>query len=224
MNAAWTPTIPQIKEVFTSAVNQAGGHVTDTYADEQRLYMRSVLPGVREVKAGDGLQGGAALRVAESEIEIHPYVFRQVCRNGAVVLAGLETRRFERLSGDEAWKNPDILPELAETVHACCSAETFANNTEQMRLSARATSFMNVMPLLADLPPDVVVQILERFDKDRSRSVYALMNAVTSVARDTRDPERRWRLEELGGGMLARLEPVLQPDDAAAMIRDLILD
>jgi hypothetical protein len=29
------------------------------------------------------------------------------------------------------------------------------------------------------------------------------MNAITSLARDTRDPERRWRLEELGGGMLA---------------------
>jgi hypothetical protein len=27
------------------------------------------------------------------------------------------------------------------------------------------------------------------------------MNAVTSVARDTRDPELRWRLETFGGGI-----------------------
>ena len=33
------------------------------------------------------------------------------------------------------------------------------------------------------------------------------MNAVTSVARDTRDPELRWRLEEFGGGI-----PVAMPE------------
>ena len=40
---------------------------------------------------------------------------------------------------------------------------------------------------------------------DRNR--FGLMNAVTSVARDTRDPDARWRLEELGGGIGARLRP-----------------
>jgi hypothetical protein len=43
------------------------------------------------------------------------------------------------------------------------------------------------------------------------------MNAVTSVARDTRDPELRWRLEEFGGGIpaLAR-DPSPRLDDARA--------
>ena len=33
------------------------------------------------------------------------------------------------------------------------------------------------------------------------------MNAVTATARDTRDPDLRWRLEEFGGGIPALLKP-----------------
>ncbi len=38
------------------------------------------------------------------------------------------------------------------------------------------------------------------------------MNAVTSVARDTADPEVRWRLEEMGGGICAGHTPAPKPD------------
>jgi hypothetical protein len=57
---------------------------------------------------------------------------------------------------------------------------------------------------------------MERFFQEGDRSRLALMNAVTSVARDTPDPEVRWRLEELGGGIPVGRAPVLQPDDTAA--------
>jgi hypothetical protein len=42
------------------------------------------------------------------------------------------------------------------------------------------------------------------------------MNAVTSVARDTQDPDLRWRLEELGGGLPVERCPTTDPDDVAA--------
>jgi hypothetical protein len=59
--------------------------------------------------------------------------------------------------------------------------------------------------------------ILERFFREPDRSRFALMNAVTSVARDTADPELRWRLEEMGGGIPVGRAPGLQPDDRAAV-------
>ena len=43
------------------------------------------------------------------------------------------------------------------------------------------------------------------------------MNAVTSLVRDTRDPEVRWRLEELGGGIPALVAPTRKPDSSVAM-------
>ena len=55
------------------------------------------------------------------------------------------------------------------------------------------------------MPPEIAAQLLDsirgRYTASRDRSRFGLMNAVTSVARDTRDPELRWRLEELGGGI-----------------------
>jgi hypothetical protein len=35
------------------------------------------------------------------------------------------------------------------------------------------------------------------------RSPFGLANAVTAVARDTRDPDLRWNLEEFGGAVVA---------------------
>ena len=59
-------------------------------------------------------------------------------------------------------------------------------------------------------------EIMRRFSRDRDRSVFGLANAVTSLARDQEDPEVRWRLEELGGGVLARIPPRTKPHGSAA--------
>jgi hypothetical protein len=52
-----------------------------------------------------------------------------------------------------------------------------------------------------------VHQILKRFSVGREQTRFGLMNAVTSVARDTSDPDARWRLEELGGAIGALILP-----------------
>jgi hypothetical protein len=44
-----------------------------------------------------------------------------------------------------------------------------------------------------------IPQMLDEFFAAGDRSRYGLMNAVTATAREQRDPEDRWRLEELGG-------------------------
>jgi hypothetical protein len=48
-----------------------------------------------------------------------------------------------------------------------------------------------------------LIEMLERFWRERDPSRCGLMNAVTSVARDTAEPRRRWELEELGGALVA---------------------
>jgi len=64
-----------------------------------------------------------------------------------------------------------------------------------------------MLPMLSRMPSgirdQVVGQILERFLGEGDHSRFGLMNAVTSVARDTPTPELRWNLEELGGGVPA---------------------
>jgi hypothetical protein len=208
------PTTAEIKALFAEEIAAAGGVVSDTFDDGARLFTRSVLPGLREVAKGDRVQGGVALRATEAEVSVHPYVFRLVCKNGAIVAHAIQTRHLE---GEDFVTVEEFAGGVRAAVRDCCSPEAFTANAEQMR-SARemqADLALNLLPYLSRMSravmPQIVRSIMERFTGELDRSRFALMNAVTSVARDTADPEIRWRLEELGGGICVGRTPALEP-------------
>jgi hypothetical protein len=228
------PTTQQIRETFFAEVTEAGGTVSDTFEDRDCLLMRSILPLADEVRPKDLVQGGVALRVSGTQIMVHPYVFRQVCRNGAIMPQTLGTQRLERIEGEE-WMasteaSAEVLAALGAAVSACLGQEVFASAREQMRAAsvtdAKTDQLLALVLHFPGLPDHVryrlVADILERFTQERDPSQYGLMNAVTSVARDTEDPEVKWRLEELGGGIPALRPPVARPMGGAA--RPLVTD
>jgi hypothetical protein len=200
-------TTREIAEIFANEISAAGGKVIDTFDDGERLFLRAVLAGEREVKAKDRVQGGVALRATEEEIWISPYIFRQVCSNGAIRAHALQSQHFCRLdfaSRDE----PRRVYEMVEAIRACCQEAAFAESTHEMRTAQdlRVDISLTIMPLLMRLPQNerngaLVREILHRFSAGRDLSRFGLMNAVTSVARDQRDPDERWRLEEIGGAV-----------------------
>jgi hypothetical protein len=212
-------TTEEIQSVFQKEIAAAGGTVTDTYNDGTRLFTRSVLPRVREVRQKDQVQGGVALRATEREIYIHPYVFRLVCKNGAILARATQTQQIadlDRLTREES------IPMLQAAIRACCVEEAFTVATEQMRTAAtvaadRLIMMARFLSRVAPADPQVATMIIKRFLDGGDRSRFGLMNAVTSVARDTRDPELRWRLEEAGGGIPVGWHPApFLPDEAAA--------
>jgi hypothetical protein len=217
-------TTAEIKALFAEEISAAGGSVLDTYDDGARLFTRSTLALVREVQRSDKMQAGVALRAHESEVWVHPYVFRLVCRNGAIMSHALQTRQVEVREFDTT---EEASGAVRAAIRDCCAEEAFTVATDQMR-SARevqADLALNLLPFLSRLPSEAGAQvfrsIMERFFQETDRSRFGLMNAVTSVARDTADPDIRWRLEELGGGIPAGRMPEIQPDDtalAAAMV------
>jgi hypothetical protein len=208
-----------IHTLFAEEVLAAGGTVTDGFDDGERLFARSVLPAVAEVRPGDRVQGGAALRAAGGEVWVHPYVFRQVCRNGAIVAHAIETRHLADLGSLTADECDEA---VREAVRACCAPEAFAAAAGEMRAAVGADIdvALTMMPVLARLSgrhgQRLLREVLERLFRDGDRSRFGLMNAVTSLARDTSDPDLRWRLEEFGGGVPALRAPEVPSDDAAA--------
>ena len=74
-------TTAEITGVFTESVQGHSGRVTEVFDDGARLFIRSLLPHKDEVRPQDEMQGGLALNANEEEICLHPYLFRQVCRN-----------------------------------------------------------------------------------------------------------------------------------------------
>jgi hypothetical protein len=201
-------TTREVGEIFENEIGAAGGKVRDRFDDGTRLYLRAILPGEREVRPGDRVQGGVALRGTQEEISVHPYLFRQVCSNGAIRAHALESRhilRPEFSSGDESQRTY----ELVEAIRQCCTEAAFAESAREMR-SAQTTDMdraLEMLPVLAGLAHDprmrsIVTSLIHQYLKrlrDGDHSRFSFMNLVTATARDQRDPEIRWRLEVLGG-------------------------
>lgn len=225
MTIEYIPQTSAVKEAFEQEVADAGGQVTDAFDDGCRLFLRSVFPGPMEVRPGDSTSRGVALRSRESQILVHPYFLRHVCRNGAIAGRALDTRRVDRYEyatcpgAEEA-----VLLEVRQAVRDCLDEKILAQAANRMRTMAEteADAALTLLPEILKLEPDnasrVVDLVLGRYERQPERSLLGLMNAITSVARDTRDHDTRWRLEEAGGGMLARLVPAPTPRGAPAAL------
>jgi hypothetical protein len=213
-------TTAQILTAFGEEVTARDGRVTDTFHDGQRLFTRSVLPHVEHVRPGDRVQGGVALKAIDERVWLYPYLFRLVCRNGAIVAETLEARSLEDLHELEA---ETALQAIRDGIEACCAPEVFLGTVRKMRAACevQADLALNLLPLLSRLPSgnaELLTQIADQFFREGDSSRFGLGNAVTAIARDTRDPELRWNLEEFGGGVAVGIVP-RQPADGGRAVR-----
>ena len=207
----YQPATGTIIEAFVEEIESLGGTVPDVYDDGQRLCARAVLPPIADVRPGDAIRAGVAVRVMGTEIAVHPYTFRKVCSNGAIAGHALETRRLERVATADVfaptYEVDLVMTDFVLATHACASEDAFTRVADEMRSAAEIEADLAIqfLPYVSRMPAHVVPLIFQRLAAGRDMTMFGLMNAVTSVARDTRDPELRWRLEELGGSMPARV-------------------
>lgn len=215
-----TLTTGTILEVFTDEVQDRGGRIAETFRDGERLIVRALLPHGGEARPRDPMQGGLALRTTEDELWLHPYLYRQVCSNGAIMANAVESLRVD-CRGDYSLEEGTAI--LRQAIANCAAEDVFSQTMDGIRTAAatEVDMMLNFMPLLTHLREagmeQLMQQILGQFLGGRDQTQFGFMNAVTSVAREERDPETRWRLEELGGGIGARVLP-RQPVDAPGAV------
>jgi hypothetical protein len=214
-------TTSRVRTIFQDEIVALGGTVSDVFHDDTRLFARSVLPQFRDVGTDDRLQCGVAIRADAEEIRIHPYVFRLICSNGAIMAHALEARTLLNTASADGGGESAV----REAVRACGSDDAFARSTDEIRSAQDVADdvLLSLMPLLTRIDPSggatLLKKTLGRFFGARDRSRFSLMNALTSLARDTEDPEVRWRLEEAGGGVpvTAPTHPVRRGADAHSL-------
>ncbi len=230
MNAMYLPAAPEILDAFEHEVRELGGTVRDVYAEGDLLFARAILPDEMDVRPGDRVHGGVAVRTHDTEILVHPYTYRVVCTNGAISASSSGSRVVQRVELAAPTVVIDgVLDDLREAIHTSGNPPALQQTISAMRSAAdrEADILFQLMTALPHMPPgvraSVLRTILRRFEAEGDRSTLGLVNAVTSVARDTVDPELRWRLEEVGGGMLAwvpeprrSLVPGLEPFESTS--------
>ncbi|MBI3469047.1 MAG: hypothetical protein HY000_39085 [Planctomycetes bacterium] len=146
------PATREIKEHFTEEIRTVGGTVQDAFDDGVRLFLRAVLAVTDEVRPKDRIQGGVALRTTADEILVHPYTFRQVCRNGAIMPHVLGTERIRRVPFSAPSEDIEqVLEEVSEAVRTCASGEAFSAAADQMRSATELSAdlALHMLPMLA---------------------------------------------------------------------------
>jgi len=218
------PTTQQLADAFTEQVRALGGYRSDCYDDGERLFIRSVLPLTDDVGPGDTINGGIAIRADGLSIFVHPYTMRQVCTNGAIMATATQSVRIERVAHDgiviPSYDIDAILARFTDAVAACAEPDVFLQATGDMRASMHM-SFnlgMHFLQMMDRLPiaaaRELMRHVLAEMANDDEHTLFDYMNAITATARDTRDPEARWYLEEMGGSLIARAHA---STDAVAM-------
>jgi hypothetical protein len=198
-------TTAQILDVFTEEIAARGGRLTGTYHADRRLFVRATVPGVQDVRPGDALQGGVALKATGEAACLYPYLFRLVCQNGAIMAQALFARSLENLHQQAP---EEALQSVREGVAACCSREVFLDSMRRARAAAEAGADVLLRMLLSSVglwsgaSPSLLSHVMDEFFRGKDRTLFGLANAVTSVARETEDPDVRWDLEESGGAIL----------------------
>jgi hypothetical protein len=102
---------------------------------------------------------------------------------------------------------------LREGIAECCEPAVFKKSIKRVQSLAMSgvDGLLSILPHAAELERAGVGRFLNeiilRFLDDNDRSPFGWMNAITATARDARNQDDRWRLEELGGGVGARILP-----------------
>ncbi len=192
--------LDDIERIVREEVTAQGGHIHEFLRDEDRLYARTINAPFREVAPEDCVQAGVAVRVNRTEVSIRPYIFRQVCINGAISATSDEAEDFDLqalgcISEQET--------QLRDTIRACGHARVLPREVERFRSFRSQAVDRGMMMItmmqthLAKATHSELLDILTQFDKEEANA-WGVMNAVTAVARRTSDARRKWQLEEIG--------------------------
>jgi hypothetical protein len=217
------PPTQEIAAIAREEVHAAGGGVSECVENERDLFFRAVLPITGEVGPGDLVRSGIALRTAAKVIVVSQYTLRQVCRNGRIASDTEDAGRIRRVGfAAPAEAIAAVIAELRDSLRRCCLGESFSTEVQKMESAAEtdATGALEMLPRLYHVPQRrltaIHTEVAKRFRRDGDGTLFGLMNAVTSVARDEADPHIRWQLEELGGAIPSLVFPRAKPGGAQA--------
>jgi hypothetical protein len=222
----YLPALADITAIVEEECTARGAPSVDCYCDEQRLIARAIFGPAQSVQPGDEVRGGIAVRATGPNIFVHPFTWRQVCTNGAIAPMVLGTQHVERIEVEPSVASAAFvggsIAELRAAIDYAAAPERLTESVGCMRgaLEADGALAITILPHLLHVVGrehrEYLLVILERHTAGDDHSAYGLFNAVTSVARDTDDPETRWRLEEVGGILLHRIATKSLPTLPAA--------
>lgn len=211
--------VTHILNVFFDEISDRSGKMLENFRHNERAFARALLPNQTEVKAKDVLQAGVALKATPSSLELHPFVYRQVCRNGTILGKSTQSHKLGQ-AGDscrvevdgkagEVIAAAEVEGWFRDAVGVCCQPEAFYDGAQKFLTSLHWHFHDKVVvekALAASLTSENFPahkrhfeEIMREYLNHDEPTLFRLVNAVTAVARDLHDPDQKWKLECFGG-------------------------
>lgn len=231
--ASLRPTNAELQALFLEATRACGEATIDVLDNGQHLFARAVYERSGQVRPGDKVRSGVAMRTLGDDVVVHPFVLREICINGAVRAHAMSTRCIARQRIDATTQSVhsyslDVLrDELTAAVQGCASPASFDEGIEEMRAALQADAeqaldTLNFLRLIGSLGSSPAAQFVYRSISrlmrqlsragGRDRTAFAFGNALTAAGRDAPLPAARWALEEYGAAVFgASRSPAAPP-------------
>lgn len=196
-----------------------------------------------EVSPGDVVQSGIIVsnsEVGQGMVEVKPFVYRLVCKNGAVIDAAAKKRRHVGKTIDLASNDYEIyrtetinaankafLMQIEDTVSSVVNPATFDKILDSMR-EAKDRKFTNKnIPAVVELaarkygvPEGETGNILTHLVNEGDTSLYGLANAFTRYSQDVDNYDYATTLEEIGGKIFTMPESTFRELNNAAITKE----
>lgn len=219
----------KLLEAVMPAIAHVGGQVFSSEITDRRLYIQVRSPKLEgEVKVGDVVQGGLAIRNSEvgcGSLAVEFLLYRLVCKNGAVVEKVMKRAHIGRkLTLGEGDDNAEAVDFTSDETRTLEDAAFFSKVRDQVTGVLTQERFRGVLEsaqraagLIVTAKPDKMVEALVRevrMTKDEGGqmlrhlieggdlSAWGFANAVTHVAHDVESYDRAVELEVAGGRLL----------------------
>ena len=219
---------------FIRVTDIYGGTIARDNEKRDKRYLASTFPNCKEaIQPGDLINGGLALHLSPEKATLYQYTLRLWCANGMMRTQAGKAQEF----------NPYDEAAFDEALH-----EQYHYMAEQLKESASLFRQSLLHPA-GESMPQYILQTLNALEARHSWeeglasavleeralrarrshrpismlregiSRFDLINAVTAMARDEKDPRMQWELEKLGGQLLEEVQasPHRKPYSALAV-------
>jgi hypothetical protein len=185
---------------------------------ETMLYLKAVDRTLTaSIKEEDIVYGGLILRNSEvgaSALKVEPFILRKACNNGLILQHSLKKIHLGRQTleiGYIEWSDKTreledkaLWSKVRDIIRATFDREVFESWVAKLKESTtikieKPIEAVNNIVKLAGLTEEQKQKLLMHFSEPTK---YGLLNAITNVARDVKNPDEQVRLEEFGGKLL----------------------
>lgn len=217
----------QIASVALEAIgDKSNWQVVGSEITENSMYLKVMLPWVRDVRPGDPVRAGFLIRngeIGNHSASIQMLIEREWCRNGAVrversvmrhasrpILADFTGGAFELSDKTRRLSDAALMSSIHDMVRGAVNQskfEQFVNNFslatgDVLPASADVNKVIDTVAKEYDIRESEKPGILHHLAAGGDLSRFGLLNAVTRMAQDVDSYDRSVELEMVGGAMI----------------------